>query len=174
MPKIVNPVYFESPQEAELVLRREGKKLEKIAHRVWQKYLNSYTPNEYQRSGNPARAIKLGKVKNLGVDAQGFVQYGIELTWLNNLVYHDSWLFKKGKTTRNQKGHAVMLIGTKWHSKKLEKLYKKKVYRHTYWNWDKDYSLDGNTYLDAVQREYESQKDRRVDLEIPWSGRFLQ
>ena len=173
--KTVNNIfYFTDADEATAKLKQEGKKLEKIAKSVWNKYLSSYKPTEYVRTGRSAKAIKLGNVKVLGVDAQGFVNLGIELTWLNNLAYHDSWLYKKGKTSTNKQGHAFMLIGTKWHSKKLEKIYKKKVYRHTYWSWAGDSSLDENSYLDAIISEYEKVKDPRFGLEIQWSGRFLK
>lgn len=151
-----NALFFDSPEQAMMALEREGKKLMKIAKIEWQKYLKSYKPVQYIRTGNSERAIKLGKPKMIGAN-----QYGIELTWVNNLVYHNSVV-----PNSNKKGHSVMLISSGWHSKKLEKIYGRQVYRHTYY--------EGNSYINNVMKKYESQKDRRIDLELQWSGAFTK
>lgn len=164
-----NELVFYSLEEARKVLLQEGKKLEQIARLEWDKYLHSYKPVEYKRTGNSAKAIKLGGVIPIGEN-----KFGIELTWVNNLVYHDSWLYKKGKTSTNKRGHAIMLIGTRWHSKKLEKVYRKRVYRHTYWQWEGANGLDGTSYLDNIVKKYEQIKDPRINIEIQWSGKFLK
>lgn len=156
-----NPVFFEDEAQARRVMKQEGLKLKNIAIREWQSYLNMYKPVEYIRTGDSERAIKLGMVKVLDP-----YHIGIELTWVNNLVYHDSWLYNKGKVSRNERGHSVMLMSKGWHSKKLEKAYKKKVYRHTYY--------EGNGYIDNVVKQYEQTKDPRITLEVQWSGAFTK
>ncbi|AZU98927.1 hypothetical protein pW2_94 [Bacillus phage pW2] len=96
--------------------------------------------------------------------------YSIELTWENSLAYHDSYIYKQGFTSKNQKGHAIMLIGTKWHSKKLEGIYRKKIYRHTYWAWNGS----GGNYLDAVVNQYKAVADKRIMIDVQWSGAFIK
>lgn len=145
--------YFDSEEEAIKVLEAEGRKLEKIAKTIWRNYLESYTPKEYIRTGASERAIKLNSVKKISED-----ELGIELTWENDLAWHDSWLWKKGKISSNQKGHAIILISMGWHAKKLEKAYKKPVYRHTYY--------EGFGYLSKVIEAYDAVRDKRIGLEL--------
>jgi len=169
--------FFESEVQARATLMREGVKLEKIAKRVWSVYMNSYTPVEYVRTGNSAKSLLLGKPKYIGVDSFGNTEYGIELTWRNDLVYHDSWIYKKGKTSVNRKGHSVMLIGTKWHAPKLEKIYRAEdrgVYRHTRWEWEGANGTSHDTYIDAVMNEYSKISDRRMSLELQWSEEYVK
>lgn len=157
--------YFQTDAEAIRVLTAEGKKLERIARKVWQQYMASYSPKEYRRTGKSLRAIKLKGIKN-----HGGGMYSIELTWENSLAYHDSWLYTEGYTSTNKKGHSIMLIGTGWHSKKLEAIYRKKIYRHTYWSWDGG----GGNYLNAVVNQYKATSDKRVQVEVQWSGAYIK
>lgn len=158
-------LYFKTDAEAIAVLMKEGKKIEKIAKRVWQSYLGSYSPRMYKRTGKSLQAIKLKGIKN-----HGGGMYSIELTWENSLAYHDSYIYKQGYTSTNQKGHAIMLIGTRWHSKKLEAVYRKQIYRHTYWAWNGS----GGNYLDAVVNQYKAVADKRINVEVQWSGAFIK
>ncbi|MDS7057049.1 hypothetical protein NXG04_07100 [Klebsiella pneumoniae] len=156
--------YFQTDAEAIRVLTAEGKKLERIARKVWQSYLGSYTPKQYVRTGKSLQAIKLKGVKALGGG-----MYSIELTWENSLAYHDSYIYKQGFTSKNAKGHAIMLIGTKWHSKKLEGVYRKKIYRHTYWAWQ-----GSGSYIDQVMNQYNAVRDKRIMFEVQWSGAYVK
>ncbi|UUV46703.1 neck protein [Bacillus phage vB_BanS-Thrax4] len=160
-----NGLYFQTDLEAIKVLTKEGKKIERIARRVWQQYMGSYSPKEYRRTGKSLRAIKLK-----GIKSHGLGMYSIELTWENSLAYHDSWLYTEGKTSVNKKGHAIMLIGTRWHSKKLEAIYRKQIYRHTYWAWNGG----GGSYLDTVVSQYKAVADKRIMVEVQWSGAFIK
>ncbi|UUV46971.1 neck protein [Bacillus phage vB_BanS-Thrax5] len=165
-PKIKsNGLYFNTDAEAIRVLTAEGKKLERIAKQVWRSYLGSYSPKQYVRTGRSLQAIKLKGIKVLG---KGL--YSIELTWENSLAYHDSYIYKQGYTSKNVKGHSIMLIGTRWHSAKLERVYRKPIYRHTYWSWNGG----GGSYLNAVVQQYKAVKDRRINLEVQWSGAFIK
>lgn len=154
-------LYFEDESEAKKILLIEGRKLKNIAQMEWAKYLNSYSPVEYIRTHDSEKALKLGIVKVVNSD-----HLGIEVTWDNTLVYHDSWLYKKGKAKKNVQGHSIMLISKGWHSKKLEKVYGKRVYRHTYYQ--------GYGYIDNVIRAYENVKDPRIHIELQWSGVFYK
>ena len=147
--------------EAKKLLQKEGRKLERIAKSEWRKYLNSYSPKEYIRTGRSEKAIKLNNVKQVSSD-----ELGIELTWQNDLVYHDSVLYKKGYTSKNKKGHSVMLISRGWHSVKLEKKLKRRIYRFTYYQ--------GSGYIDNVIKRYKAVKDKNVSLELQWSGAFTR
>jgi len=92
-----------SEAEAKKLLLKEGRRLEGIAKKVWRRTMG-YKPKVYavhltgvagKRTGRSERAIKLGKVKVL---EDG--NLGIELTWDNDLVYHESALGKKYEKTR--------------------------------------------------------------------------
>lgn len=98
----------------------------------------------------------MGKVKRIDGNT-----LGIELTFENDLMYHDSVV--KGST---KKGHSIMLISEGWHSKKLEKMYGRRVYRHTY--------FEGVNYLAEVQKAYNTGKPVGVTLETQWSGQFYK
>lgn len=145
------PFSFDTEAEAILMLNKEGKKLEAIARKLWQKYIGSYSPKQYIRTGNSERAIKLGKVKKLDNNT-----FGIELTFDNDLSYHPS-RFKGGK-----KGHSIMLISDGWHSKKLEKTLGRKVHRYTY--------FEGTGYLYQVYKEYMSIKHRGIEVDTKWNS----
>ena len=93
---------FDSEAEAKRVLESEGRRLESIARKVWNEYLGSYTPKMYVRSGKTEKSIKLGKVFSIDADT-----LGIELTFVNDLVYHDSVIGKS-----HPKGHSIMLISS--------------------------------------------------------------
>ncbi|AYP68257.1 virion structural protein [Bacillus phage vB_BcoS-136] len=149
-----------SEAQARRVLQEEGRKLERIARSVWRAYLASYTPKEYARhlgkpsgvrTGNSERAIKLKQVKRTGIN-----EFGIELTWENDLVYHDSVM-------NHKKGHAVMLISSGWTSSRGRN---KDVYRFGYY--------EGFDYLGKVEKTYNAMKHPQVYLEIQWSGKYLK
>lgn len=149
---MVNQYSFDSEIEAIKALKSEGERLERIAIKIWRKYINSYTPNQYVRTGNAEKSIKLGGIKKLNDNT-----LAIELTFQNDLVYHNS-RFKKGK-----KGHAVMLISDGWHSKKLEKKLGRRVNRFTYFG--------GSGYLYQVYKEFNATKKKGITLDIQWSGK---
>lgn len=154
---------FDSDAEAIRVLSLEGRKLKYIAIKIWRLYLSSYSPNTYavhktgvlgKRTGKSLQSIKLGKVKKIGVD-----DWGIELTYLNDLAYHDSVINRKDGRKHAQ-GHSIMLISQGWKAKKGKN---KNVERFGYY--------EGFDYLGQVQREYETVKDKRVTLDIQWLGK---
>lgn len=150
--EINNQFAFDSEEEARKELLRAGRELEKIAINVWRKYLSSYKPKVYVRTGKSEKSIKLGSVKKLDDNT-----LGIELTWVNDLAYHDS-IFGEG----NKQGHAIMLISAGWKAKKLEKKIGRK-YRLTYY--------EGFDYIGKVREAFESVKHRGIELEIQWSGK---
>jgi hypothetical protein len=104
---------FESEEDAIKALQAEGRRLKYIAVKLWRLYLSEYKPTMYVRSRDSQKAIKLGKVKRLDGDS-----FGIELTFEDDLAYHDS-IFNSSKKTHPQ-GHSFMLISEGWTSKKLE------------------------------------------------------
>jgi len=141
--------FFDDELSAYNTLLREGRKLERIARKVWRQYENSYSPKQYVRTGNSAKSIKLRTMPiKLSED-----EIGIELTWENELAWHDSVVPNSKK-----KGHAILLISAGWHSKKLERAYGKSVYRHTYY--------EGYGYLTEVINAYNAVRDKRVGLEL--------
>lgn len=146
---MVNITVFDSELEAKLVLESESRKLKYIALKVWRKYLSSYQPKMYVRTRRSQSSIQIGKIKKLNEN-----ELGIEIQFLNDLVYHDS-VFGSSQP----KGHAVMLISTGW---KVKKGKHKGIYRFGYY--------EGFDYLGKVQQEYNAIKDKRIELEIKWSG----
>ena len=138
--------------EAHRLLEQEGRKLERIARSVWRAYLSSYRPKVYARTGKSYEAIQLKAVKRLDSEF-----LGIELTWKNELVYHDS------EMKNRQQGHAVMLISNGWRVKRGKH---RDVYRFGYY--------EGFDYLGKVEKTYNAMKNPLVHLEIQWSGKFLK
>ncbi|MFS0905808.1 hypothetical protein AB3N02_22555 [Priestia aryabhattai] len=159
-----NGFYFESEAEAIRVLKAEGKRLERIARRVWQRYLDSYEPKKYaehingmpgHRTGRSMKSIKLGRVKRIGDN-----EYGIELTFINDLVYHES-VFGNAQP----EGHSIMLISSGWTARKLEEKIGIREHFTRY---------KGFNYLGEVQRAFNNGKHKGIDLEIQWSGKYLK
>lgn len=160
---IINDLQAIENREAIRLLEAEGRRLKYIAIKLWRKTMDEYSPKKYavhltgvegKRTRNSQRAIKLGKVKALPDGT-----YGIELTWENELVYHDS-VVKGG-----QKGHAVMLISDGWHSRKLEKRMGR-IERFTY--------FEGTGYLYRVYKEYMKGKPNSIILDTQWSGKYTK
>lgn len=147
--KIMGVGHFDSEADALTTLRAEGRKLERIARKVWQEYEGSYSPNKYVRTGKSKKAIKL-KTMPIKIDNN---HIAIEVTWENSLSWHDSVVPKSSK-----KGHSILLISAGWHSKKLEKIYGGAVYRHTYY--------EGFGYLTKVMQQYNAVKDPRIGFEL--------
>lgn len=143
-----------SEEEAKRLLQQEGRRLKYIAVKLWRKYLASYQPTQYVRTRKSQRGIKLGKVKQISPN-----QWGIELTWENSLMYHDS-IFKN-----NPKGHSVMLISDGWHSRKLEARIGR-VDRLTY--------FEGTGYLYKVYKEWNRSAPKGITLETQWSGQYYK
>jgi phosphoglucomutase len=141
---------FASEQDAIRALESEGKRLLRIARQVWRAYLTSYQPKSYVRTNNSDKAIKLGKVKKLDDDT-----LGIELTWQDDLTYHDSVVSSTGKP----KGHSIMLISEGW---KVKKGKHKDVYRFGYY--------EGFDYLAKVEQAFNSGKHAGISFEIQWAG----
>lgn len=145
-----------SEQETKKLLEAEGRKLKYIAIKLWRKYIGSYQPKVYKRTRASQRGIKLGKVKKIAPN-----QWGIELTWENDLMYHKSYL-----PNSNKKGHSVMLISDGWKAKKLERILGHPVYRFTY--------FEGTGYLYQVYKEYMKSAPKTITLETQWSGKVMQ
>lgn len=151
--EINNSFAFDSEQEAIRELKRQAEILKDVCVKVWRQYLASYQPKIYVRTGKSERSIKIGGIKKIDENT-----IGIEVTFQDDLVYHDSIFGGK-------QGHAIMLISAGWHSKKLEARIGK-VYRLTYY--------EGFDYLGKVREEYEARKHRGIELEIQWSGNFTK
>jgi hypothetical protein len=134
-----------SEQEATKLLIQEGKRLERIAKKAFQTYYASYQPKEYVRTYDSNKAIKLGKVKKISPN-----QLGIELTWENDLAYHDSIFGGK-------KGHSIVLISEGWHAEKLEAKIGKR-YRLTYFK--------GTGYLAKVIKIWERTAPKGITIEL--------
>lgn len=148
---------FDSDAEAIRVLRVEGKKLEACAKKIWRDYEESYTPKKYVRTGDSLRSIKLGSIKKLDND-----EWGIELTFINDLAYHDSVVMRKGESksgvSSHNQGHAVMLISQGWTTNgKFKDIKRFGKYK-------------GYNYLYLVQQAYEKIADKRITLDIQWLG----
>jgi hypothetical protein len=152
-----------SEQEAKRLLEKEGKRLERIALKLWRRDMSKYQPKSYavhlgmqegQRTNRSQKAIKLGRVKMISP-----TQWGIELTWENELVYHDSMF------PNQPKGHSVMLISDGWHSKKLEGRFGK-IYRFTY--------FEGTNYIGRVIKEWQKSAPKEITLEKQWSGAYTK
>jgi hypothetical protein len=140
---------FDSDQEAEKVLRAEARKFKYIAVKMWRRYLASYKPKEYVRTRKSQKSIQIrSKLIRLPNN-----ELGMEITWENDLAWHDSVVPKSSK-----KGHSIVLISEGWHSVKLEKILKGAVYRFTYY--------EGWGYLDKVIREYDKVRDKRIGFEL--------
>lgn len=150
---------FTSQEEAIKVLEQEGRKLKYCALKVWRQYLSSYKPKQYavhrtgirgKRTGDSLHSIKLGKVKKISDD-----EYGIEVTFRNDLAYHDSVI-----ADNQPQGHAIMLISFGW---RVKNGWHKKIEHFGY--------RQGYNYLGKVQKMYNSKKDKRITLEIQWLGK---
>lgn len=148
-------LYFSSEEEAKRVLQEEGRKLKYIALKVWRRIMNDPKPKVYIRTRDAQRSIKLGVVKQLGTD-----EWGIELTFENDLAYHDSIIGKN-----QPQGHAIMLISSGWKAKNLEK---KIGIRERFTRYK------GTNYLGQVIKEYEKQKHKGITLDVQWSGAYLK
>jgi hypothetical protein len=140
---------FDSPEEAEKVLRAEARKFKYVAVKMWRKYLASYKPKEYKRTRKSQNAIQI-KTRIIKISPD---EIGMEVTWVNDLAWHDSVVPNSSK-----KGHSIILISEGWHSKKLERILGNPVYRFTYY--------EGWGYLDKVIAEYDRIRDKRVGLEL--------
>lgn len=150
--------FFTSEKEARVVLHQEGKKLKSIADKIWRMYLQSYTPKAYalgqSRTGRASeRSIKLGSVKRISP-----YEFGIEVTFDNDLTYHDSVIGSDEK-----QGHSIMLISEGWQVKSGKH---KDVYRFGYY--------EGFDYIGKVKREYERKAHKGISLEVNWSGETLK
>lgn len=150
MAKKNNTFEFDSEEEAIRALKSEGKRLLDIAIKIWRQYLASYKPKKYVRKGNSEKSIKLGKVKKLDDDT-----LGIELTFEDDLTYHDSVIDKE----KYPQGHSIMLISEGW---KVKKGKHKNVYRFGYY--------EGYDYIGKVQRAFEQSKHKGITLEVQWAG----
>ena len=154
--KINTPFSFDSEMEARRVLEEEGRKLKYIAVKQWRLYLSSYTPKRYVRKRKSQRAIKLGRVIKLDNNT-----FGIELTFENDLVYHDSVMVKGGN-----KGHSIMLISDGWHSKKAEQKLGRRIDNFTY--------FEGTGYLYKVYKEYMGVKHKGIIVDTNWNANKVQ
>lgn len=140
---------FDSEEQAVRVLRGEARKFKYVALKMWRKYLSSYKPKKYVRTRKSQNAVQIiPRIIKISEN-----ELGIEITWRNDLAWHDSVVPKSEK-----KGHSIILISEGWKSKKLKKMLGRKVYRFTYYEgWD---------YLSKVIAEYDKVRDKRVGLEL--------
>lgn len=152
--------YFQTEEEAIRALEIEGRKLKNIAVKIWRKYLASYEPKVYIRTNNSLRGIKLGKVKMIAPN-----EWGIELTFENDLMYHESWFDKQNGTREHPKGHSIMLLSSGWKAVNLERKIgiRQNFTRHK-----------GINYLGQVIKAYNAQKHKGITLDVQWSGKFLK
>lgn len=138
--------------EVKRLLLEEGRRLEKIAKQVWQKYLDSYTPQEYIRTGKSLASIKLGNLERLSA-----TEWGIRLNFVDELAYHDS-VFKGGK-----QGHAIMLISSGW---KVKKGWHKNIYRFGYY--------EGFNVIEKIISEFEKSKPPNIIVQFDWDGAYTR
>lgn len=149
---------FDTEVEAILALQAEGRRLKYIALKVWRQYLASYKPKEYafhltgitgKRTRNTQRGIKLGRVKKLDDST-----FGIELTFEDDLMYHESAFGSK-----YQKGHSIMLISEGWQVKR---------------GWHKDIEnfgyFEGINYIEKVKEAFIKDAKKGITLEVQWAG----
>ncbi|SDX95823.1 hypothetical protein [Thermoactinomyces sp. DSM 45892] len=139
-------------EEIKKLLLQEGKQLERIAKHTWQKYLDSYHPIEYIRTGASMKAIKLGRIERLSS-----LEYGIRLEFVDDLSYHDS-VIRGG-----DQGHAIMLISDGW---KATQGRQAKVYRFGYY--------EGFQYIEQVLKAYEQSKPDLVQIQFHWNGAYTR
>ena len=144
---------FNTEAEAKRVLKQEGKRLEQIAKKVWSEYLADYKPKVYVRTGKSQKSIKLNNVFKVDENT-----WGIELTFQNDLTYHDSVL-----GIGQPKGHSIMLISSGW---KVKKGWHQKIHRFGYYG--------GFDYLGKVVKEFNDGKHRGIELEVQWSGKYTK
>lgn len=151
---MASPFFFDTDEEAKRALIKEGKRLEKIAKKVWRQYEASYKPHKYVRKGKSFDSITL-KTRVFRVDEN---TWGIEVTFKNRLAYHDSVIGEK-----HGKGHAIMLISSGWRVKKGRH---KDVPRFGYY--------EGFDYIGKVVEEFNKGKHKGVELEVQWSGKYIK
>lgn len=148
---MVSLFQFDSDAEAKRVLKQEGKRLEQIAKKVWREYLADYRPKVYARTGKSQKAIKLNNIFKVDENT-----WGIELTFQNDLTYHDS-VFGNSQP----KGHSIMLISRGW---RVSKGWHKNIPRFGYY--------EGFDYLGKVIKEFNNGKHKGIELEVQWSGKY--
>ena len=152
-PKI-NPFFYDSDAEAILALQAEGRRLQKIAEKLWREDMASYQPAMYIRTYNSQKAIKLGNVKRL--DA---LTWGIELSFDNDLSYHESQFDKLNGTNNYKKGHSFMLISEGW-----------AVSKGNHWGIYRFGYFEGTDYITRVIQAFNSGSRGRIALEANWQG----
>lgn len=152
--KLLKSAYSLTSTNQRQLIIQEGKKLERIARREWEAYYQSYTPKQYIRTYKSRDALKL-KTPTKRIDGG----WDIELTWENDLAYHES------KFKNNKKGHAIMLISDGWESRKLRAKIGKR-YRFT--------DFDGTGYLYNVYKKYLAVADRTITTNVIWSGNYTK
>lgn len=162
-----NSHYFDSEEEAIKVLKKEGKRLEYIAKKIWQRNMDDYKSSlkQYVRTGDALKSIKLKGVKVIS-QTNEVATLGIELTYENDLAYHESEFTKQGSKKKQPEGHAIMLISAGWYAKKLEKHMGKRIDRFTY--------FEGTGYLYQVYKEFMKTTDKRISLDVQWSGKHIR
>lgn len=145
-----NSYFFETEAEARLVLLREAKVLRDVARKAWRRYLNSYTPKKYVRTGRSFDSIQIGEIRRIGAN-----EWGIDVYFKNDLAYHDSVLGKN-----QPKGHSIYLLSAGWKSEKLERKIgvKRNFTRH-----------EPTGYLHEVSKLYKAKKHKGISLEIQWN-----
>ena len=143
-------------EEAIALLRKEGKRLERIARGIWSEYIETFEPKQYVRTYDSEKAIRLGRVKKISED-----EFGIELTFDDDYAYHPSIIKNKSKT--HKEGHSFMLISEGWNASKLEERIGRSVYKLTY--------FEGINYIGRVKEAFNSKAPNGILLVVNWKGK---
>lgn len=138
-------------QQARTLLTREGRRLEKIIKKNWQKYQASYSPSVYFRTGKTLAGIKLGNIFRL---PDG--DLGIAIEFDDDKMYHESYI-----RPSEPKGHAFMLISSGWKAARLAHRIGE-VHRFTYY--------EGYDLIGKIISEYNSGKPMGIRLNVEWKG----
>lgn len=144
---------FDTDEEAKFAVREESRRLKRIANRLWDEYIGSYTPSVYVRTKKSKKSIKLGRVKRL--DAY---TWGVELMFDDDLAYHDSVIRKN-----EPKGHSIMLISEGW---KVKKGKHREVKNFGY--------FEGTDFITKVKKEFDNGARKGITMEVNWAGEVFK
>lgn len=114
------------------ILKAAGKQLEGYLKDELNKYLDSYTPKQYERTGNTVRSIRVGDPKKISIN-----EWSLEIYFDDKLANHDSvmgsdqpkgytpWLLEVGWDIRDKVNYEAEMFthhkGTKYISNAISK-----------------------------------------------------
>lgn len=98
-------------REIKKLLTKEARRLEQLVRQELQKYMESYDPVEYTRTGYTAQSIKVGIPKKTGMN-----EWTIAITFRENLANHPSYVGQD-----QPDGYTPILLELGWVSRGLEK-----------------------------------------------------